>query len=128
MLVETEQPRGAVPATALRLSIRCRGNPGFESRPQDLLDRRRRADATILPGEIIIPAAPAGLVFVESRLLARQAEIADRDGVLAGSGGATLIGEGVELFDITERQPCLPLDPGPQSRLPPTMDECERPG
>ena len=82
----------------------------------------------IFPGKIIIPPAPACLVFAECRLFSRQAEIADRDDVLCGSAGAVAIGEGVELFDITERQPGLPLDPGAQPRLQRTMGEFEGTG
>src|ERR1700722_19899195 len=82
----------------------------------------------VLPGEIIIPPAPACLVHAGCWLLSRQAKIADRDDVLCSRTGAIAIGKSVELFDITERQLCLPFDPGTQSRLQRTMGEFERPG
>src|SRR5258708_7755894 len=112
MLFEAEKHRHALPANALRRPIGCCRNPGFESWLQCFLNKRRWADAMVLPGEIIIPTAPACLLHAECRLLSRQAKVADRDDVLRGRAGAITIGKGVELFDITERQPRLPLDPG----------------
>jgi len=91
-------------------SIGCCGNPRLESWLQGFSNKRRQAGAMIFPGEIIIPAAPLYLVRTECRLLSRQAKIAYRDGVLGGSTSAITIGKGVELFDITQRQLCLPLD------------------
>ncbi len=46
----------------------------------------------------------------------------------ASGASAIAVGKGVELFDITERQPCLPFHPGTQPRLQRTMGEFERPG
>src|SRR5882757_4684193 len=117
MIFETEKRRSALSANALRRPIGCCRNPGFEPRLQYFLNQRRWADAMILPRKIIIPPAPACLVFAERRVLSSQAEIADRDDVLCGSSGPVTIGESVELFDITERDPGLPLDPGAQPRL-----------
>jgi hypothetical protein len=48
--------------------------------------------------------------------------------MLRGHAGAVAIGEGIELFDITKRQPRLPFDPGTQPRLQRAMGQLERPG
>ncbi len=72
--------------------------------------------APILPGEIGVPGRP----MRPEQLFARAAgegEIADRQdvrGAIAGLGVTAAVAEGVELLDIAEVEPGLPLDPGAQ--------------
>ena len=124
--VEAEGDRGALQPVVPKVGIGRRLDPVAQPRLQPLLDDGGRAEAMILPGKIGIPARPARFIFAGGRLLAGQAKIADRDDLLAGAG-AVLVGEGVELLDIAERQPGLPLDPGAQARLQRAMFDLERP-
>jgi hypothetical protein len=59
---------------------------------------------------------------------AGQAEIADRDRPRpVGVAAPVAIGEGVELLDVAEGAPRLPLHPGAQTRLQRAMPDLERP-
>src|ERR1700738_1327843 len=104
-----------------------RTGPGLKLRQKHALDHRGGAGAMVFPREVIIPTAPARLMLARGRLLAGEAEIADRDDVLSGTA-AIPVGESIELLDIAGRQPGLPLDPGAQPRLQRTMGEFARTG
>ncbi len=81
----------------------------------------------VLPREVVVPGTP-GRLRSRQALLARQGEVADRDGARPVRGDAPVrVGEGVELFEIAERVSCLPLDPCPQARLQRPMLNLERP-
>src|SRR6185312_15320862 len=102
------------PLAALR-RVGAVGRPALELRQDQLFDHRRRAAAPILPRQIAVPAAPAGIGVARGARLARQAEIADRD--RAAALGAVAVGEGIKLLDIAQRMMRLPLDPAAQAGL-----------
>ncbi len=76
---------------------------------------RGRGRTAILPGQQRVPAAPASERGGQGRR-AGQAEVGHRDGA-PGDAAAVAIGEGVELFQETQLQAGLLLDPGPDGGL-----------
>ena len=92
----------------------------------DGFDHRRNADALVFPGEIIVPVLPAGRLADAARLLARQAQIGDRDDPLVGCEATVAVGKSIELLDIAERMMRLAFDPGAQARLQRAMRKLER--
>jgi hypothetical protein len=95
-----EADTDALPSIPARRRIGSLGRPIPQPWCDHPRDQLRRPGAPIFPGQIAIPALPAGVVLSSLRL-SGQPEITDRDHApVRAIMRAIAIGEGVELLDV----------------------------